>query len=328
MSKTFNSKKIPLSFLTKNKTKQKVSMLTHSIVYKVFQLLFSHSVVSDSFWPHGLQHARLPCPSPTPRACSNSCPLSWWCHSPSHLLLPASPPVFNLSQYQGLFQWCGSLYQVAKILELQLWYQSYQWIFKVGFLKDRLVWSPCSPRDSQESSPAPQFESISLSFSLLYFHCVLKVVGPTTWAFHYNLAQLPTYAPFCLRVSSGHQSLLCLGHMAKWSAEGPRKNPQAVNNKLRYTYPHAPHLCWDSLAPESPAGLSPKCLEDYPAPLPVFFPYTPTRVCWDPLPKWTTSPWILVCGSVLEEPQLRKIANTLSWKQLRTKSITWKLCLL
>ena len=43
-------------------------------------LLFSHSVVSDSLQPHGLQHARLPCSSPTPRACSNSCPLSWWCH--------------------------------------------------------------------------------------------------------------------------------------------------------------------------------------------------------------------------------------------------------
>ena len=41
---------------------------------------FIHSVLSDSLWPNGLQHARLPCPSPTPRACSISCPLSWWCH--------------------------------------------------------------------------------------------------------------------------------------------------------------------------------------------------------------------------------------------------------
>ena len=43
-------------------------------------LQFSHSVVSDSLWPDGLWHARLPCPSPLPRACSNSCPLSQWCH--------------------------------------------------------------------------------------------------------------------------------------------------------------------------------------------------------------------------------------------------------
>ena len=56
-------------------------------------LLFSCSVMSDSLWPHGLQHARLPCPSPSPRACSNSSPLSQWCrlayqaisrHSSSH----------------------------------------------------------------------------------------------------------------------------------------------------------------------------------------------------------------------------------------------------
>ena len=42
---------------------------------------FSCSVISDSLWPHGLQHARLPCPSPVPGAYSNSCPPSWWCHS-------------------------------------------------------------------------------------------------------------------------------------------------------------------------------------------------------------------------------------------------------
>ena len=43
-------------------------------------LLFSHSVVSNSLQPHGLQHARLPFPSLSPRVCSNSSPLSWWCH--------------------------------------------------------------------------------------------------------------------------------------------------------------------------------------------------------------------------------------------------------
>ena len=53
---------------------------------------FSHSVVSDSLWPQGLQHAKLPCPSPTPRACSNSCPLSQWCHlTISSSLVPFSP---------------------------------------------------------------------------------------------------------------------------------------------------------------------------------------------------------------------------------------------
>ena len=51
-------------------------------IYTVSLLVqFSHSVVSDSLQPHGLQHSRLPCPSVCPWVCSNSCPLSWWCHS-------------------------------------------------------------------------------------------------------------------------------------------------------------------------------------------------------------------------------------------------------
>ena len=43
-------------------------------------LLLTHTVVSDTLWPHGLQHAKLPCPTPSPGVFSNSCPLSWWCH--------------------------------------------------------------------------------------------------------------------------------------------------------------------------------------------------------------------------------------------------------
>ena len=66
---------------------------------------FSCSVMSDSLRPHGLQHAKLPCPSPTPGAYSNSCPLSQWCHPTSHPLLSPSPPAFNISQHQALFQW-------------------------------------------------------------------------------------------------------------------------------------------------------------------------------------------------------------------------------
>ena len=50
------------------------------LIVVLISVQFSCSVMSDSLWPHGLQHARLPCPSPTPRAYSNSCPLSQWCH--------------------------------------------------------------------------------------------------------------------------------------------------------------------------------------------------------------------------------------------------------
>ena len=81
---------------------------------------------------------------------------------PSHPLLSSSPAL-NLSQHQGLFQWVSSSYQVAKVLEFQLQHQSFQWTPRTDFLQDGLVGSPCSPRDYQESSPAPQFKSINSS---------------------------------------------------------------------------------------------------------------------------------------------------------------------
>ena len=103
---------------------------------------------------------RLPCPSPTPRAYSSTCPSSWWCHPTiSSSVIPFSS--FNLSQYQDLFQWVSSLHQVAKVLEFQLQHQSFQWIFRPDFLLDWLVGSPCSARDSQEYSPIPQFKCIN-----------------------------------------------------------------------------------------------------------------------------------------------------------------------
>ena len=78
---------------------------------------FSHSVVSNSLWPHGLQHTRLPCPSPTPGACSNSYSSRWWCHPAISSSASPSPPAFTFAQHQGLFQWVRSLHQVAKVLE-------------------------------------------------------------------------------------------------------------------------------------------------------------------------------------------------------------------
>ena len=66
-------------------------------------LLFNHSVTSDSLWPHGLQHTRLPCPSPSCGACSNSCPSNWCCHPTSYPLSSPSPPAFSLPA-SGSFQ--------------------------------------------------------------------------------------------------------------------------------------------------------------------------------------------------------------------------------
>ena len=93
---------------------------------------FSHSVMSDSLQLHGLQHTRLPCPSPTPRVYSNSCPLSWWWHPT--ILSSVVPFSSCLSQHQGLFKWVSSSHQVAKVLEFQLQHQSFQWIFRTDFL--------------------------------------------------------------------------------------------------------------------------------------------------------------------------------------------------
>ena len=65
---------------------------------------------------------------------------------PSHPLLIPSLPIFNLSQHQGRFKWGSSSHQVAKVLEIQLWHQSFHQIFRTDCLWDGLVGSPCSPR--------------------------------------------------------------------------------------------------------------------------------------------------------------------------------------
>ena len=107
------------------------TMCPEERVSEVAFLCFSRSVLSDSSRPNGLQHARLPCPSPTPGACSDSCPSSRWCHPTiSSSVVPFL--TLSLSQHQGLFQWVSSSHQVAKVLELQL--QSFQWIFRIDFL--------------------------------------------------------------------------------------------------------------------------------------------------------------------------------------------------
>ena len=90
-----------------------------------------HSVVSNSFWPPGLQHAKPPCPSPTPWACSNSCLSSQWCHptiSSSVVLFFSCLQPFPAT---GSFLRSQFFTSGAKILELQ--HQSFQWIFRTDF---------------------------------------------------------------------------------------------------------------------------------------------------------------------------------------------------
>ena len=128
-------------------------------IYKLLSHLveFSCSVVSDSLWPHGLQHAKLPCPSPTPGAYSNSCPSSRWCHSTmSSSVVPFSPclqsfPASGSFQMSHFFTSGGqSIGVLTSVLPMNI----QDW-FPLGWIG----LPPWSPRDSQESSPTPQFNT-------------------------------------------------------------------------------------------------------------------------------------------------------------------------
>ena len=83
---------------------------------------FSHSVVSDSWRPHGLQHASLPCPSPTPRAYSNSCPSSRWCYPGISssvaplLLLPSIFPSIRVFSNESVLHICVDTHTYSGIL--------------------------------------------------------------------------------------------------------------------------------------------------------------------------------------------------------------------
>ena len=135
--------------------------------YKTVKNQFSSvTQLCPTLRPHGLQYARLPYPSPTPGACSNSCPSHQWCH-PTMLssVIPFSSCLQSFPA-SGSFLMSQVFASGGQVLELQLQRQSFQWIFRTDFLSD---WSPCTPRDSQESSPTAQFKTInSLVLSFLY----------------------------------------------------------------------------------------------------------------------------------------------------------------
>ena len=104
---------------------------------------FSHSVVSDSLWPHGLQHAWLLFLPLSLGICSNQCPLSQRCYltmSLCHplLLLPSIFPSIRVFSNES------TLHQVAKVLELQPQHQSFQWIFRIDFLRVEWLDLPAS----------------------------------------------------------------------------------------------------------------------------------------------------------------------------------------
>ena len=142
-------------YIYKKKTDEKLSVQ------------FSCSVMSNSLWRHGLQYTRLPCPSPTPGTYSNSCPLSQWCHPTisssvvsfsSCLQSFLATGSFLMSQFFASGGQSIGVSASASVLPMNI----QNW-FPLGWL----VGSPCSPRDSQESSPTPQFKSINSSSTQL-----------------------------------------------------------------------------------------------------------------------------------------------------------------
>ena len=153
--------------------------------------------MSETLWPHGLQHTRPLCPSQTPGVCSNSCPLSRWRHPTiSSSVIPFSSclqsfPASESFQMSQFFTSGGQTIGVSALasvfpMNVQHW-------FPLG----RLVGFPCSPRDSQESSPTPQLKSINssvLSFlhspTLTSIHDQGKTIAFTRWTFVVKIISL------------------------------------------------------------------------------------------------------------------------------------------
>ena len=133
-------------------------------------LLFSHSVGSKSLRPRGLQHTRLPCPSPSPRVCSNSCPLSWWCHPA--ISSSVAPFSFCLQPFpaSGSFQMSQFFTADGQSVEASVAASVLPMNIRVWFPLGLTGLISLQSKDSQESSPAPQVECIS-SLVLSRFCC-------------------------------------------------------------------------------------------------------------------------------------------------------------
>ena len=152
--------------------------------------------MSNSLWPHEPQHARLPCPSPTPRAYSNSCPSSWWCHPtisssvvPFSSLLQSFPVSgsFQISQFSisgGQSIWISASASVLP-MNIQNWFP--------------LGWFSFSIRDSQASSPIPQFKSVR------YREGEREGLSDTHWTVGLDAALLPNNQLISTWVNSVHE---------------------------------------------------------------------------------------------------------------------------
>ena len=140
--------------------------------------------MSNSSRFHGLQHSRPPCPSPTPRAYSNSCPLSRWCHP------TASPSVIPFSSCLQSFP-SIRVFSSESVLHIK-WPNYWSFSFSLspseeysGLISFEIDWFYllASPRDSQESSLTPQFKSIDFSVLSFLNSPTGRTVALTRWTF-------------------------------------------------------------------------------------------------------------------------------------------------
>ena len=143
-------------------------LITFSFLFMKLPLLFVVQLLSHVWLFASLQHARLFCPLPSPRACSNLCPC-WWCHPTiSSSVVPFSSCPQSLPA-SGSFPMSQLFASGGQSIGVSASPSVLQSIFRTDLLWDGLVGSTCSPRDSQESSPTPQFKSINSSvLSFLY----------------------------------------------------------------------------------------------------------------------------------------------------------------
>ena len=168
--------------------------LTHPWIYLVFPLLFfslcaivfiyfssvqfSCSVMSNTLWPHGLQHARTHCPSSTPGVYPNSCPLSWWCHPT--ISSSVVPVFFHLQSFSasGSFQMSQLFASGGQNIGVSASTSVLPRNTQDWSLLGWTGWISLQSKNSQEASPTPQFKSASSSvLSFLY--------SPTLPSIHY-----------------------------------------------------------------------------------------------------------------------------------------------
>ena len=141
------------------------TLLTKLCILKeiVFPVQFSHWVMSDFLWPHELQHTRPPCPPPTPRVYTNSCPLSRWCHP------TISSSVVPFSSYLQSFPTSG-FFSNESALWIR-WPKYWNFSFNIspskehpGLISFRMNWLDLLAfQGTQESTPTPQFKNINSS---------------------------------------------------------------------------------------------------------------------------------------------------------------------